>query len=41
VGMKMLKPDPEFLHHHYEKIGTMITRHGQKVFDVTLRMMQM
>lgn len=40
VGVKMLSPDTEFYHHHYEKIGTMITRHGQKIFDTTVAMMQ-
>ena len=40
VGTKMLQPDTEFFHHHYEKIGTMITRHGQKIFDTTVAMMQ-
>jgi nucleoside diphosphate kinase len=29
VGAKMLSPDTAFYHHHYEAIGTMITRHGQ------------
>jgi nucleoside-diphosphate kinase len=40
IGTKMLNPDTEFYHHHYEKIGTMITRHGQKIFDTTVAMMQ-
>lgn len=40
VGMKMLQPDNAFFHHHYEDIGTMITRHGQKIFDTTVKMMQ-
>ena len=40
VGTKMLNPDTEFYHHHYEKIGTMITRHGQKIFDTTVTMMR-
>lgn len=39
VGAKMLRPDNAFFHHHYENIGTMITRHGQKIFDTTLEMM--
>lgn len=38
VGMKMVKPDQEFLHHHYETIGKVLTRHGQKVFDITMKM---
>lgn len=40
VGTKMLLPSYEHYHHHYEKIGTMITRRGQKTFDATLAMMQ-
>lgn len=40
VGTKMLQPSYDHYHHHYEKIGTMITRRGQKAFDVTLKMMQ-
>lgn len=39
VGMKMLRPDRDFFFHHYETIWTMITRHGQNVFDFTLKMM--
>lgn len=39
VSMKMLRPDKDFLYHHYETLGTMITRHGQHVFDITLKMM--
>ncbi len=39
VGMKMLRPDIEFLHHHYEGIGKVLSRHGQKIFDITLKMM--
>ncbi len=40
VGMKMLKPDKDFLYHHYETLGKMISRRWQKAFDVTLKMMQ-
>ena len=40
VGTKMVNPDTAFYHHHYENIGTMITRHGQKIFDTTVTMMQ-
>jgi nucleoside-diphosphate kinase len=40
AGMKMLTPDYDHLHHHYEAIGTMVTRHGQEVFEMTLEMMQ-
>ena len=41
VGMKMIRPDKDFLYHHYETLGQMISRRGQKPFDVTLAMMQM
>ncbi len=40
AGTKMVQPDTAFFHHHYETIGTMITRHGQKIFDTTVHMMQ-
>lgn len=39
VGAKMLKPDYDHFFHHYENIGKMVSRRGQKVFDVTLEMM--
>lgn len=39
VGAKMLKPDYDHYYCHYEKIGKMISRRGQKTFDVTLEMM--
>jgi nucleoside-diphosphate kinase len=40
IGAKMLRPDNEHYHKHYEGIGQMISRRGQKAFDVTLEMMQ-
>lgn len=40
VGAKMLRPTYEDYHHHYEAISGMISRRGQKAFDVTLEMMQ-
>lgn len=40
VAAKMLQPNYEHYHHHYEGIGKMISRRGQKAFDVTLEMMQ-
>lgn len=40
VGAKMVAPDKEHYHHHYESIGKMISRRGQKAFDVTVSMMQ-
>lgn len=39
VGTKMLQPGYDHYFHHYEDIGKMISRRGQKVFDVTLEMM--
>ncbi len=39
VGMKMVFPDRDHYHKHYEDIGKMITRHNQKVFDITVDMM--
>ncbi len=39
AAIKMLKPDKEFLYHHYETIGQMISRRGQKPFDVTIELM--
>lgn len=41
VAMKMLRPDKDFLYHHYETLGQMISRRGQKPFDVTVNMMMM
>lgn len=40
VGVKMLKPDVDFFHHHYETIGQVISRRGQEVFDLNLAAMQ-
>ncbi|MBI1856821.1 nucleoside-diphosphate kinase [Candidatus Saccharibacteria bacterium] len=40
VGCKMLQPDYNHYHHHYEKIGQMITRRGEEIFEVTLEMMK-
>ncbi len=40
VGAKMVRPDQDHYYHHYENIGKMISRRGQKAFDVTLEMMQ-
>ncbi len=39
VGAKMLRPSYDHYYHHYENIGKMISRRGQKPFDVTLAMM--
>ena len=39
VGFKMCQPTKEHYYHHYEVIGTMISRRGQKAFEVTLDFM--
>lgn len=40
IGMKMMHPGYEHYFKHYEEIGQMVTRRGQKPFDMTLAMMQ-
>ena len=40
VGIKMIQPSAEHYHYHYETIGKMISRRGQKAFDSTLGLMQ-
>lgn len=40
VATKMVRPSEEHFHHHYEGISQMVSRRGQKAFDVTLAMMQ-
>lgn len=39
VGTKMIFPDKDHYYHHYEGIGHMVTRRGEKAFDVTIQMM--
>jgi nucleoside-diphosphate kinase len=39
IATKMLAPDKEHYHQHYEGIGKMITRRGEQAFGVTLQMM--
>jgi len=39
VGAKMIQPSYDHYFHHYENIGKMVSRRGQKAFDVTLSMM--
>lgn len=39
VGMKMICPDQDHYFHHYETIGKMVSRRGQKTFDATLELM--
>ncbi len=40
IGVKMVSPDADFYHHHYENISQMISRRGQAAFNVTLAAMQ-
>jgi len=39
IGTKMIFPDKDHYYRHYEGIGHMVTRRGEKAFDVTLQMM--
>ena len=39
VGAKMVQPDLDHYFHHYENISKMISRRGQKAFDVTMDLM--
>lgn len=39
VGAKMVNPDNDHYYQHYEGISKMITRRGQKVFDLTVQFM--
>ena len=39
VATKMLHPDTEHYYHHYENIGKMVSRRGQKAFDATVEFM--
>ena len=41
VGMKMVAPSNDHFFYHYETIGQVITRRGQRVFDDTLELMQL
>lgn len=41
VGAKIVSPDKDFYFHHYESIGKMVSRRGEKAFNVTLEMMQL
>ncbi len=40
IGAKMIRPTREQYHHHYETIGTMITRYNEHIFNTTVDMMQ-
>lgn len=39
VGTKMIFPNKDHYHKHYEGIGKMVTRRGEKAFDMTLEFM--
>ena len=39
IGTKMIAPDRDHYYKHYEDIGQMVTRRGEKAFDVTIAMM--
>ena len=39
VGTKMIFPNREHYHKHYEGIGKMVTRRGEKAFDMALEFM--
>lgn len=39
IACKMLKPDADHYHEHYETIGQVISRRGQKIFDDNLEFM--
>lgn len=40
VGMKMLSPDVDHLHGHYEGIGQVKSRHGDAILNMTIEMMR-
>lgn len=40
IAAKMLAPDYDHYYRHYETIGKMVSRRGQRAFDLTLEMMQ-
>lgn len=40
IGCKMLQPDNDSYYKHYEDIGKMVSRRGQKAFEATLAIMQ-
>ncbi|HUA13230.1 MAG TPA: nucleoside-diphosphate kinase [Candidatus Sulfotelmatobacter sp.] len=40
IGIKMIAPDYEHYHKHYEGIGTLKTRKGDEVFESSLKSMQ-
>ena len=40
IGVKMINPDRDFYYQHYETIGQMISRRGEKPFERNLKYMQ-
>jgi nucleoside-diphosphate kinase len=40
IGVKMVQPDAEHFHYHYEGVSQMISRRGEEAFKVTLAAMQ-
>lgn len=36
VGMKMVAPDKDHFHEHYEGISKLISRWGQEIYDITM-----
>lgn len=38
VAMKMIAPDRDHFYHHYETIGKVVSRRGEKVFENNLKM---
>ena len=40
VGIKMVSPDRDHYHEHYEGISKMISRRGEEAFESTLKAMQ-
>lgn len=39
IGMKMIAPDKEHFHSHYEGISKLISRWGNEIYDITLSQM--
>lgn len=39
IAMKMVYPDTDHFHKHYEGIGTLISRRGEDIYNVTLAAM--
>ena len=41
IGMKMISPSTEQYYEHYENIGKMVTRRGERIFNFTLDFMSL